>query len=163
MNRYLAGALGGLLATVPMTIKMEKGHRKLPREEQYPLPPREVTEDITDRLPVHKPRSDTSMTLLTLGAHFLYGAAAGSLWGAVADKSSRPAVGGAAFGAAVWAAGYLGWIPAAKVLRPATQHPVRRNLLMLAVHCMWGASTAGWTRVLTEPRTHGFGRKARRR
>lgn len=163
MNRYIAGAIGGLLATVPMTIAMGKWHGKLPREEQYPLPPREITEDIAERLPVQKPRSDTSMTLLTLAAHFAFGAAAGALWGSVADKNPRPAAGGVVFGGVVWAASYLGWIPAARILRPATQHPARRNLLMLAVHCMWGASTAGWTKVLTEPRTHGFARKARQR
>ncbi|BES70232.1 hypothetical protein RE428_12500 [Marinobacter nanhaiticus D15-8W] len=162
MNRYLAGALGGLLATVPMTIAMGRLHKRLPREEQYPLPPREITEDVVERMPVNKPRGDTSLTQLTLAAHFAYGAAAGTLWGALAPKNQRPVAGGMAFGLAVWAASYLGWIPAAKVLRPATQHPARRNLLMLAVHCIWGASTAGWTRLLTEPRTHGFARKANR-
>lgn len=163
MNRYLAGALGGLLATVPMTVSLARWHSKLPSEQQYPLPQREITENVVDRLPVQKPRSDRSMTVLSLAAHFAFGAAAGSLWGAVAQKSQRPAAEGAAFGVAVWMANFLGWLPAAKVLRPATSQPAHRNLLMLAMHGIWGASTAKWAQALTERRTHGFARKPRRR
>ncbi|HAE50229.1 MAG: hypothetical protein CMO30_07955 [Tistrella sp.] len=42
----------------------------------------------------------------------------------------------------MWAASYLGWIPAARILKPATRHPWRRNLLMIAAHLVWGASLA---------------------
>jgi hypothetical protein len=49
---------------------------------------------------------------------------------------------GAGFGVAVWAGSYLGWLPAAGILSPATEHPPRRNALMIASHVVWGA-TAG--------------------
>lgn len=153
MNRYLAGAVGGLLATVPMTVAMVSLHRTLPRDEQYPLPPREITEDLVARSPVNKPLQDETMSKLTLTAHFTYGAAAGALYGALLHQRPHSVVRGASFGVAVWTASYLGWIPAAKVLKPATQHPWRRNLLMLAVHCVWGASAASLARRLAEPRT----------
>lgn len=162
MNRYLAGALGGFLATVPMTIAMERLHRRLPREEQYPLPPREVTEDMIERSPINKPVRDESMVRLTLAAHFAYGAAAGTLFGAPMHTQPRPLLLGAGFGVAVWAASYLGWIPAARVLRPATQHPARRNLLMLAAHCVWGGSTAGIARSLAGPGNHTSAAKRQR-
>jgi hypothetical protein len=29
-----------------------------------------------------------------------------------------------------------------RILKPASQHPFRRNLLMVAAHLMWGAATA---------------------
>lgn len=153
MNRYLAGAVGGLLATVPMTVAMVSLHRTLPRDEQYPLPPREITDDLVARSPFKEPLQDETMTRLTLAAHFTYGAAAGALYGSLLHQRPRPVLLGASYGLAVWAASYLGWIPAAKVLKPATQHPWRRNLLMLAVHCVWGASTASVARRLAEPST----------
>ncbi len=51
-----------------------------------------------------------------------------------------PALAGAGFGLAVWAGSYLGWLPAAGILRPATEHPPRRVALMIAAHLVWGAS-----------------------
>lgn len=154
MNPYLAGALGGLLATVPMTIAMEKLHRKLPREERYPLPPRQIMEDLVERSPIDRPADNRSMAELTLASHFLYGAATGAFYGLLLHKRPSPILRGAGFGVAVWAASYLGWIPAAKILRPATEHPARRNLLMLTAHCIWGASAAGVARMLAEPEVY---------
>jgi hypothetical protein len=48
----------------------------------------------------------------------------------------------------VWGASYLGWIPAAGLISPATQHPARRNLLMAFVHLLWGAGLAAGLREL---------------
>ena len=42
----------------------------------------------------------------------------------------------------MWLASYMGWIPAARILKPASGHPPRRNALMLAAHVVWGAATA---------------------
>ncbi|HWW77795.1 MAG TPA: hypothetical protein VNZ44_20490, partial [Pyrinomonadaceae bacterium] len=54
MNRVLLGALAGLAATAPMTLVMKLAHRELPREEQYPLPPRQVTEGIAEKVGVNE-------------------------------------------------------------------------------------------------------------
>lgn len=43
MNSLVASAIGGLLATAPMTVVMTTLFQKLQRSEQYPLPPREIT------------------------------------------------------------------------------------------------------------------------
>ncbi|HZP56978.1 MAG TPA: hypothetical protein VFC53_05425 [Dehalococcoidia bacterium] len=40
------------------------------------------------------------------------------------------------------AASYLGWLPATGVLPPPTQHPWRRNALMIFAHAVWGLATA---------------------
>jgi Na+/proline symporter len=75
----------------------------------------------------------------SLAAHFFYGAAAGAL---IAFTGTRhgPTTGATA-GAAVWAASYLGWIPALGVLRQAGEHPAQRNALMIGVHLIWGMAT----------------------
>lgn len=50
LGRQLAeGAGAGLAATLPMTIVMVLGHRLLPWVEQYPLPPRQIIENVTEK------------------------------------------------------------------------------------------------------------------
>lgn len=77
MNRFAAGAVGGLLATVPMTAVMTILFQKLQRPQQYPLPPREITEVFVARVSGGRHFRDRPLTLLSLLAHFAYGAAAG--------------------------------------------------------------------------------------
>jgi len=127
------GAIAGIVATAPMTLAMRYLHERLPPERGYPLPPRELVErSFLKRL---GPSGD-----MTIIAHFLYGAAAGAIF---AGLWRRPRlVTGAAYGAGVWAASYLGWIPAVSLLRSAHRHPMERNLLMLGVHLVWGSCLA---------------------
>ena len=63
---------------------------------------------------------------------------------------------GAAAGAAIWLASYMGWVPALNLLKPATEHPARRNALMIAVHLVWGAATAAALRELAAARETVF-------
>jgi uncharacterized membrane protein YagU involved in acid resistance len=141
-NHLIKGAVAGFLATIPMTLAMRELHRRLPSKERYPLPPRLITEQVLG------PRTLRSLTEpqrvgTTLAAHFGYGALTGALYPLIARRSGRgETMAGIVFGVGVWAASYLGWIPASGVLTPATEHPARRNLLMLASHLVWGASTA---------------------
>jgi uncharacterized membrane protein YagU involved in acid resistance len=58
---------------------------------------------------------------------------------------------GALFGVGVWAASYLGWLPAAGILRPATREPAGRNAMMIASHAVWGASLAVISERLRRP------------
>lgn len=145
MNRYLAGALAGLLATFPMTAVMQGLHRRLPPDERYPLPPREITGELARRAGVDDSLSEDERVAATHLLHYGYGAAAGALYPLLAPRGD-PLVHGAAYGVAVWAASYLGWIPALRILRPATRHPARRNALMIAAHLVWGAATGAGAR-----------------
>src|SRR5688572_3298376 len=79
-----------------------------------------------------------------------YGAACGAM---NPDPKKRT---GAAAGAAIWLASYMGWIPAVGTLEPATRHPARRNLLMIGVHLVWGSATAGAIRELRAARESIF-------
>ncbi|WP_197053325.1 DUF1440 domain-containing protein [Litchfieldella xinjiangensis] len=141
MNRYLAGALGGLLATVPMTLTMEALYRRLPRETAYPLPPREITEDMLHKVGQDRGFDDRQLTALSLFSHFGYGAVAGALYPLTRQQVEHPVIYGSGYGVAVWAASYFGWIPALRILAPPTQHPAQRRRLMIAAHLVWGAGT----------------------
>src|SRR5688572_22570812 len=136
MNRILLGALAGLAATAPMTLAMKLMHEQLPREERYPLPPRQVTEGVAEKAGVNEKLDEGEREAATWASHFAYGAACGALYGALSGEGCdrRPLLSGVGFGVAVWAGSYLGWLPAAGILSPATEHPARRNALMIAAH-----------------------------
>ena len=135
MHPIVSGGLAGAFATLPMTAAMRRLHEHLPPGERHPLPPREVVEAAGSGLPEVFTGRDATML-----AHFGYGALAGVLFAGLFRSRSLPA--GVGFGLAVWGASYLGWIPGAGLLAPATRHAPRRNALMLAVHVVWGAALA---------------------
>ena len=141
MNRILLGALAGLAATGPMTLAMKLMHEQLPREEQYPLPPRQVAEGLAEKAGANEHLDEEEREAATWVSHFAFGAAAGALYGAVSGEriDGHPLLAGVGFGFAVWAGSYLGWLPAAGIISPATEHPARRNALMIAAHVVWGA------------------------
>ncbi|MDR6955806.1 hypothetical protein J2X65_005189 [Ancylobacter sp. 3268] len=146
LDRLMLGALAGFAATLPMTFFMRRLHAQLPAQERYPLPPREISEDL--------PRLGLSPAAATLLYHFLYGGAAGALYSGLFRHRGLAA--SSVFGVAVWAASYLGWIPAARILRFGAKHPARRNELMLAAHLAWGASLAAGLRELEEAKVQSF-------
>lgn len=142
-SRLVIGGIAGFVATMAMTAAMRRLHKRLPGKERYPLTPREIVDSAV------APPSEAAADL-TLAAHFLYGAGCGALI-AAASPRIRP-VTGAVAGGAVWLTSYMGWIPAAGILEPATQHPLRRNAIMLGAHFAWGWSTAEAIRELSAAR-----------
>jgi hypothetical protein len=137
----VAGGVAGLVATVPMTAFMEAAHDRLPRDEQYSLPPRQITEEIAEKAGVDDHLDERQRTGLTIASHFAYGAAAGAAFAPLIRNTALPRVTtGIAYGLAVWAGSYLGWLPAAHIHRPATEEPAGRNALMIGAHVVYGAA-----------------------
>jgi len=78
----------------------------------------------------------------TLISHFGYGANMGALYSSLTRRIPLPAVlKGIVFGIAVCAASYLGWMPGLRIEQAATEEPLRRNVMMVAAHVIWGATT----------------------
>ena len=141
----VVGGIAGFVGTMAMTMAMRRLHRRLPADKSYPLTPREIVDSGSRQLGT--PLPDEAARDVTLATHFGYGAAMGALIGAINPDPGKKA--GAAAGVAVWLASYMGWIPAVGNLKPATSHPPRRNLLMIAVHLVWGTTTAAAMRELS--------------
>lgn len=152
MNRLLAGAIAGTAATVPMTALMVYLHRRIPPGERRMLPPKQVAgkmaseagaEDLVDR--------EDKLLATTGVTHFGYGAANGAVYATIAPHIDLPAEAkGAAFGLALWAGSYLGWLPAAGIRPPATRRPASENGMMIAAHIVYGLVLGKVTESLVE-------------
>jgi hypothetical protein len=150
--RLLLGFICGVAATGPMSAIMVAIHRRLPAGERYPLPPREITMKAIERVPGGREIDPATRSALTWLAHFGYGGAAGALYAganAVAVGSQKSTERGLLFGLLVWAVSYLGLLPGLGVLKPVTEHPVRRSGLMIVAHLAWGLILAGLYEVFT--------------
>jgi hypothetical protein len=140
LNVLLRGAATGFVATIPMSFVMAKMHDNLPRERDMELAPLEVTKGAAEAAGIRKHIPPDLMPSAALAAHFGYGAAGGVLYQLIAR--SNPAARillGTVFGFGVWAAGYLGYLPALGIRRSATEDPAERNVTMVAAHLVWGA------------------------
>ena len=141
IRQVLIGALAGLGATVPMTVGMEALFRFLPKRQRYPLPPRQIAMALAEQAGVKEQLNPPARTTVTLAAHFGYGAATGAIYAPMAIENGwPPVVSGVGFGLTVWATSYLGLLPAVRLLSPATEHPIRRNALMITAHAVWGVT-----------------------
>lgn len=149
MNAYLRGAIAGAVATIPMTLVMAILHRRLPQTRHRPEPPIEITAEVAKKAGMRKLLAGPRLLMATFITHFGFGAATGAMY---APLATQPRVasnaGGILFGLGVWAASYLGWVPALRILPPATRHPAQRNMLMILAHVAWGASLAATNRAL---------------
>ena len=166
MDRLLAGAVGGIAATAPMTAVMVALQHASPAARAQSLPPKQITVELAERAGLGRELDGTGEDAATTVSHFGYGGAVGALYPYVGERLPGPTLlKGALFGLGVWAASYLGWIPAAGILRPATREPAGRNAMMIASHLVWGAATAAISERLLrgrEPRERRSGRERRR-
>jgi uncharacterized membrane protein YagU involved in acid resistance len=141
MNRNLSGLYSGLIATGPMTLFMMGAHEELPEGEKSPFPPATLSLELLDRA-LHRPSlSQNQQSALTVLSHFSYGSAAGVLYSQTFGRLPGPALArGVAYGAAFWAANYLGLSPMMRMRANAPEMPKRRNAMMFGAHLVWGAA-----------------------
>lgn len=148
-RRLLNGAIGGFVGTVTMTAVMVTGWHLLPVDEKYALPPRQIVGELTERLGIQDRMHEEDLLATTLASHFSYGAFFGSLYTLWDQRIPLPhSMKGMLAGIALWVGSYLGWLPAAGILPPATRHPWRRNLLMIVAHLVWGSTMGMVVKVL---------------
>ncbi len=140
MARIMTKTLvAGLISTTAMTIVMELLYRTLPRDEKYALPPEEIA-TIAEIKVLGKPLNPSQHMIFTLVSHFGYGMTLAGVYSVIAKKLPfLPLINGVSYGLAVWSASYLGWLPAFRVLPPATEFPPERRSLMIIAHLVWGA------------------------
>jgi uncharacterized membrane protein YagU involved in acid resistance len=153
MGHFVAGWIAGLIATVPMTLFMKAAHRRLPLRQRYVLPPREITDRLLRKAGVRQELGETKMRGVTTLAHFGFGANAGGLYGLVSRGLNWPApVMGPVFGLLVWAISYIGVLPMAGLFPKSPREPLKRHVLMIVAHLVWGATLAASMQTIKERR-----------
>ncbi len=136
------GTLAGFMGAIPMTIFMLATQRFLPEGQRYDLPPEIITKELTSRAHVRWRMNKTQILITTLIAHLSYSAAVGTLYVPFERKKSLPTlVQGAVFGLLVWAGSYLIALPLLGMSERGQREPLKRNLMMIAAHIVWGSAT----------------------
>lgn len=147
-SRFLIGSFGGIVGTLFHTAVMAAGHAYAPRARQEPTPPRQITASAIKHVAPRAAPSEAEIALGTALLHVGYGAVAGAFYPPLlARRHERPVARGTAYGVSVWAASYLGWLPAVGMPPPATRQPPQQNLAMVLAHVAWGAAlgaTVAW-------------------
>src|SRR5436853_1439401 len=69
-----------------------------------------------------------------------YGMTSGALYGAIRNRTASTLLDGALLGIAVWAAGYLGWLPATDLMPPITQQSARQVAVPIFTHIVFGVA-----------------------
>jgi hypothetical protein len=80
--------------------------------------------------------------------HLGYGTTPAALYAALRPDARHPLLEGAALGAALYAAGYLGWLPALGLTPPVTKQRPWQVLTALTQHVLYGVVTVGAFRKL---------------
>ncbi|MEO8701810.1 MAG: hypothetical protein ABI867_17325 [Kofleriaceae bacterium] len=134
LERGLVGAVAGALATVPMTaaLAIAKGTGFLGEP-----PPKKLTRRFLMLLGSRP--DDTTLNVATTLAHFGYGATTGAVF-SLLPRPARNPIGGMAFGVAVWATSYLGWIPKLGLMRYPSKDRPGRPTSMIVAHLVFGAA-----------------------
>jgi hypothetical protein len=137
----LRGTLAGVAATVPMSAVMFILDRRHRGGDLQPLPPRQITLEAAQLVGVRNQLDEPTRDILTTANHFGYGAAMGALFGAFCGNQARaPVAKGVAFGVAVWAGSYCGWLAAFDSRAAAPHQSPERNAVMFAAHLVWGGT-----------------------
>lgn len=136
MNRYLGGAIAGVIATGFMTLVISAGERfGLLRTP----PPTQITTTITNKVGIDPEPPEPGFNAGTLAAHTGFGAVAGALY-VVAKPilpSSRIAA-GAVWGGVIWTSAYGGYLPALNLYPWPDDDRHSRTAVMIAAHMVYG-------------------------
>jgi uncharacterized membrane protein YagU involved in acid resistance len=132
--------LAGAIATVPMTVVIGIG-RGLGLFRS--IPPRQITAEAADEVGLDEVTTSPAFGPVWLGLHVAFGAVSGVGYALVRPfLPAQPVPGGMMYGLGLWAANYLGIMPALGLFPPPAQAGPRRTLVMIVAHLVYGVTLA---------------------
>jgi hypothetical protein len=137
MDGVLGGISGGA-GTVVMSGLMLLAQRAGLLGEP---PPQKITRRFLRWLGL--PRRGRLEVVSSLFSHLAFGVVAGGLYGLLAPRRAHRLVRistGLAFGSAVWALSYAGWVPALGIMPSPSRDRPGRPLSMVAAHWLYGVT-----------------------
>lgn len=129
--------VAGAVATLPMSAVMLVAGRIGAMGTQ---PPERVAEKAMDAAGVDDV-SEREQDVTASFAHLAFGAGGGAAFALLRrrlDLPVPPVIQGVAYGLAVWATSYQGWIPALRILPSADDDRPGRRRTMIAAHVVYG-------------------------
>ncbi|HUZ68503.1 MAG TPA: DUF6789 family protein [Candidatus Saccharimonadales bacterium] len=130
------GAADGVLATALMSAAMLLAKRS---GAMGAMPPEKITARFLNSARI--PRTAEQQDALAIVFHFAFGAVGGACFRLAAARIPAPAVPlGMAYGTGIWAASYLGWVPALRIMPAADRDRRGRQFAMIAGHLVYGST-----------------------
>lgn len=148
LNRYLAGAVAGVIATALMTVGISAG--KLAGLLRTP-PPEQVTKRVTDRAGLDTDAPEPEFTAGSLLAHHAFGASGGVAYALIRQFLPASAtLAGLVFGGLIWMTAYLGYLPLLRLYPWPDDDRRSRMAVMIAAHAVYGVTLASADKRLAE-------------
>jgi hypothetical protein len=151
MKKIAFGALAGAVGTLVIRGARSANDKLFPNATA-PInadPGARIIEKIESVLP-QQIKEKLPASLEEVGSKFLsfgYGSTGAAIYTAVRSQP-QILVDGAALGAAIWAAGYMGWLPAMGLMPPVTHHKPKQVISSLMQHMLYGVATVSAYRKL---------------
>lgn len=157
-RRLLSGSIAGVATSVAMKAMQEAGMKLMPKQ-MPPLrqdPGEFMVEKAEDAIQgageglsnavEHIPTSLEKATAQALGVG--YGLTFALLFAATRPKVRNVVLEGTALGLATWAVGYLGWLPALRLMKPVERQKPVQVAGAVGSHVAFGVATAALYRQL---------------
>jgi hypothetical protein len=138
-QKLALGAAAGVAATFVMQGMLEGGGKLIP--DGVPPIKSDPGQFMIDKAKAVIPIPPKIEPLAAKSLHLGYGITAGVLW-ALLPHSRWKTLEGALLGLGVWAAGYLGWLPATKLMPPITQQTAKQIAVPVVEHAIFGVAVA---------------------
>ena len=135
-QRLALGAVAGAAATFVMQGMMMASGKLIPGS--HPPIKKDPGEFMVEKVPLPESLKPLGANTLRLG----YGMTSGVLYAALRPRRSMPLFDGALLGVAVWAVGYLGWLPAADLMPPITEQEPQQIVVPIVEHALFGVAVA---------------------
>ena len=136
----LSGAIAGLGATAVMSAAMLAARSAgLTRT----LPPARIAEVAIEEA-THRPAQEDERRVVASAAHLGFGAAGGAAFGIIRQAAGirgpvASVVTALAFANVVYVVSYQGWVPALRIMPPASRDEAGRVGTMVVAHWIYGA------------------------
>ncbi len=145
LGRVALGAAGGFAGTLALQALLSASQKWLPsaapplRRHPGEFMVEKAEEVLPEQVRNRIPEAAEKATAQALGVG--YGLAFGALYAALRPRGGSPLLDGVILGAAAWAAGYLGWLPALGLMRPVWKQDAPQALAPAAEHAVYGVVT----------------------
>jgi len=170
MNRANAkeaalGAIAGIAGTLLIRGIIAASQKTMPqtlppmKEDPGQFMVRKTKQLLPRRARRRIPKSTETIAAQVLA--FGYAATFGCLYAEIRHDHGKSIFDGAALGAISWAIGYLGWLPAAKLMPPVWKQRPRQVLPNLLGHIVYGIATVALYTRLRERLENQFERPSR--